>query len=398
MAAESGSHPAVGARIRVLHAPTAVGGNAAGLAEAERELGLDSRAFACLPNPFGYSGYGTRPRAGRGLAPVFWRMLQVYWRAVSGCDVLHLNFGRTILDAGPNVVSRLPAWTGARGFTLALQAAELGGYRLGRVPVFMTFQGNDARQGEVSLQRFRVNIAEHVGKEYYTPSSDRMKQRRIELYRSRIQKIYYLNPDLGWVLPAEAEFVPYASVKPAAYQVVSPLCERGIPHLVHAPSHRGVKGTPMILEALERLRREGYKFRLSLVEGMPFAEARRMYEAADLVIDQILAGWYGGLAVECMAMGKPVIAYLREDDFRFIPREMAREIPVISAEPETTYEVLRDWLGKGRQSLVEQGSRARAFVEKWHDPLTIARRMQTDYLAALARLKRGREGHGGAEI
>ena len=33
-----------------------------------------------------------------------------------------------------------------------------------------------------------------------------------------------------------------------------------------------------------------------------------MYAQADLVVDQVLIGWYGALAVETMAMGKPVIA------------------------------------------------------------------------------------------
>jgi hypothetical protein len=60
--------------------------------------------------------------------------------------------------------------------------------------------------------------------------------------------------------------------------------------------------------------------------------ARRIYEKADLLVDQLLAGWYGGVAVEFMALGKPVVCYLRESDLRFLPEAMRRQIPIIRAE------------------------------------------------------------------
>ena len=44
----------VSGALRVLHAPTAVGGHPGGLARAERELGLDSRSVSLFPHPFGY--------------------------------------------------------------------------------------------------------------------------------------------------------------------------------------------------------------------------------------------------------------------------------------------------------------------------------------------------------
>ena len=44
----------------------------------------------------------------------------------------------------------------------------------------------------------------------------------------------------------------------------------------------------------ERLKREGMPIELLLVENVPFAEAQRMYRRADLLVDQLLVGWYGG--------------------------------------------------------------------------------------------------------
>lgn len=86
------------------------------------------------------------------------------------------------------------------------------------------------------------------------------------------------------------------------------------PIVIHAPSHRGAKGTAHILEAVDRLKAEGVAFEFVLVEKLSNTEARKLYERADLVVDQLLAGWYGGFAVEAMALGKPVICYLRDSD------------------------------------------------------------------------------------
>ena len=78
-----------------------------------------------------------------------------------------------------------------------------------------------------------------------------------------------------------------------------------------------------------------------LVENVPHAEVRRIYETADLLVDQVLVGWYGGLAVELMALGKPVVAYLRDTGLELIPPELKNDLPVISASPATLKAILR---------------------------------------------------------
>jgi glycosyltransferase involved in cell wall biosynthesis len=109
-----------------------------------------------------------------------------------------------------------------------------------------------------------------------------------------------------------------------------------------------------------------------------------MYEQADLVIDQLLVGWYGGMAVEAMALGKPVISYIREGDLRFIPPAMSSQLPIIRATPSTLYDVLSEWLTVRRQELSRVGSRSRAYVERWHDPLWIANRLKREYETIVA--------------
>jgi glycosyltransferase involved in cell wall biosynthesis len=142
-----------------------------------------------------------------------------------------------------------------------------------------------------------------------------------------------------------------------------------------------------VLEAVTRLQAEGIAFDFKLVEGMRNDEARKLYNKADLLVDQLLLGWYGGIAVEAMALGKPVVCYIREGDLHFIEPDMRAELPLIRAEPATIYEVLRVWLTRDRHRLPEIGRLGRAYVERWHDPIAIARTLRRHYESAVRRRK-----------
>ncbi len=63
-----------------------------------------------------------------------------------------------------------------------------------------------------------------------------------------------------------------------------------------------------MIEACEQLPVE-----LDIVEGVPHEEARDRYARADIVVDQLNAGWHGVFALESMALGKPVVTYLKPD-------------------------------------------------------------------------------------
>ncbi len=121
---------------------------------------------------------------------------------------------------------------------------------------------------------------------------------------------------------------------------------------------------------------------LVLVEGAPRAEARRALERADVVVDQLLTGWYGGIAVEAMALGNPVVAHLEPDDVARVPTKLAEEIPIVRATPESIESVLRELLTQPER-LEELGRAGRQFVERWHDPRRVAQTTRDAYVLAL---------------
>jgi glycosyltransferase involved in cell wall biosynthesis len=348
--------------LRVLHTPAAVGGHAHGLVAAERELGLRSEAVTLEPSPFGHGGSRSMTRARREY--LRWKTLL---RALTEFDVVHFNFGSSLI----------PALYGR-----ALELRDLALLKRRGKGVFVTYQGDDARQGDVLRRLFEISPVTEVG--YYSDEVDERKRAGIRSFDRYADGIFALNPDLLHVLPGRAEFVPYASVDSREWSYAEHPAN-DVPVVLHAPSDRAAKGTRFLVEAVDRLTADGVALELQVVEGLPYAEARALYPRADLFVDQLLAGWYGGAAVELMALGRPVIAYLRDSDLEFLPAGMRDSNPVISASPDTIYDVLRQWLTTRKRELPEHGRRAREYVERWHDPRAVAELTRERYERVMRR-------------
>ncbi len=251
--------------------------------------------------------------------------------------------------------------------------------------IFIQYQGDDARQGDFCKKNFSINIADNVDELYYSSATDKMKRKQIELYGKVSSKIYSLNPDLLHVLPKNAEFLPYMgqdlkSIQPKFIDSLDRPIRFG-----HAPSHRGVKGTDLIIEAFEKLRKENSSFEFILIENMAHGEAMKTYESLDVLIDQLFAGWYGGIAVELMSLGKPVISYIRESDLGFIPTKMKEELPIIKSSPDDIYQTIKQVIQMNKSDLRKIALRSREFVEDWHNPETIAKRISNDLHSSWSR-------------
>jgi len=377
--------------LRVLHAPAAVGGHPQGLARAERELGLDSRSVVFEASPFGYEAdevvLGLAPSlADRARLEAF--RFRLLGRALARYDVVHLNFGqslfpRPIVPGSPAVKGFPPPLQHAyRGWSALLGMRDLALLRRRGVAVFVTFQGDDVRQADVCRARFAWAPAREVEPTPVEHGLDEARRTVARRFGRHADGIYFLNPDLARVLPTRARFAAYAHVDTREW-MPRPRSPHARPLIVHAPTARAIKGTHHLTRALDALRTEGVEFDLELVEGRTQAEAREVYARADLVVDQLMLGWYGGLAVECMALGAPVIAHIRATDLDVVPAGFARDLPIIDATPATIQGVLRTWLVERRHELPQVGRRGVEFVRNWHDPRRVASAIADDYRAAL---------------
>jgi glycosyltransferase involved in cell wall biosynthesis len=179
---------------------------------------------------------------------------------------------------------------------------------------------------------------------------------------------------LAWADAADAQvvgsydairWVPGAEVIPPGVDLAriepAPPSRRARPLIVHAPSSRRRKGTEHVLAAVEGLDAD-----LELVEGLHHDEAFERYRAADVVVDQLNAGWYGLFAIEAMALGKPVVTFLHDEAVRRTEQAFGTRVPIVSATAGTLREALRPLVADPARRR-ELGAASRAYAERVHD-------------------------------
>jgi glycosyltransferase involved in cell wall biosynthesis len=206
--------------------------------------------------------------------------------------------------------------------------------------------------------------------------------------------MHYLGSDIRGKKPVELAFgrkasaevvgsydaicwVPHAEVVPPGIDVASiepaPPSDRARPVILHAPSSRRRKGTEHVLAAVEGLEAD-----LLLVEGLDHREAFERYRQADIVVDQLNAGWYGLFAIECMALGKPVVTFLHDEAKERTERELGVEVPLVSATEETLRARLEPLVADAAERR-RIGAASRAYVEQVHDLERVTNRLLALY-------------------
>ncbi len=346
--------------MNVLHAPVNVGSQASSLARAENEARrrlqqpgrswsvdfepntLVSDADETFPSPPGLAG-----KIHRNVRPFLYGL-----RHVTKFQVLHLYFGKSLLS--PLGKPDLPLWKA-----------------LGKT-VFATFQGCDARFRQVMAERPFSPCQEGVcDVPFCNAALDKKRERWTRQMTRWADKLFAVNPDLVPLIPG-AEYLPYATMPTDLPEKSREPLNRP-PRIVHAPSNRSIKGTAVLLHASEQLQAT-HPHELQLVEGVPREQALRIYAEADILVDQVRLGWYGGLALEAMAMGVPTVAYISPDSLAEIPPQMRAELPIMNATPETLPEELARLL-ESISLRKELSRRGPDFVRRWHHPERIGRRM-----------------------
>jgi glycosyltransferase involved in cell wall biosynthesis len=192
--------------------------------------------------------------------------------------------------------------------------------------------------------------------------------------------------ELAWAAKAGARivgsydavrWVPDAEVVPPGIDLTAfapvPPSDAERPLVVHAPSNRARKGTEHVIAACRQLPVE-----LDLVEGLHHDEARRRYERADIVVDQLTAGWYGVFAIEAMALGKPVVTFLHEEAVARTEEAFGTAVPIVNASPENLVDRLRPLVEDAAERR-RVGAASRVYVERVHDLDRVADRLLALY-------------------
>jgi glycosyltransferase involved in cell wall biosynthesis len=145
---------------------------------------------------------------------------------------------------------------------------------------------------------------------------------------------------------------------------------------------KNLKSTHIYLPLIEDLKREGHDVELIFFKDIPNKVFRYYQAQADIVVDMLTYGFFGANIREAMMLGKPCICFLRPEWLESMKVEIpeyVKELPVISATPDTIREILIDLI-VSEEKRKEIGKKSREFAIKWHSSESGARQMGKIYL------------------
>ena len=131
---------------------------------------------------------------------------------------------------------------------------------------------------------------------------------------------------------------------------------------------KNIKGSPHIIKAIKQLEDEGHPVEHMYLRNKKLKDMRYYQAQADLVVEQLIYGWWGSTGVETMSLGKPVICYLRpsakELFFQKFPEY--KTLPIIEANIGNIYQVLKQLI-TDKRLMQEKSEESRVFSLKHFD-------------------------------
>jgi hypothetical protein len=205
-------------------------------------------------------------------------------------------------------------------------------------------------------------IVQHLGT-YYRDNADAVSEQCQALGATEVASGFdlMLKPHLRFVpLPAE---LPGVAELRSEYRVTDKV------RIAHATTNRAVKSTDLIMAAVERLK---HPVHFDLIEGEPWGVCLARKAKTDIYVDELRLG-YGLNALECWAMGIPVISGILGDPRTRMLAEFG-ELPFAEAT-EATLEQTIESLVTDPALRAEWGERGRQHLATVHSPQAVVQRM-----------------------
>ncbi len=366
--------------LRVFVGPHEIAGYYSNLTSGLMSLGVDVDFITYQSHRFGYGGETHQPLLLRG-AKVFNRFRRVpglplplkvicalpgmilssIWaiKSVFLYDVYVFSFGRSLLPLGldlpllralgKTVISNLAHGSEARPIFID------GGY--------LTKEGVPA---STKLLFFK-------GKQLARMTSHHLKYASVVIGAPFSSSQYLRGPfinifSLG--IPCNGKNVQTLTI----YDNISSDQESNVIRILHSPSHPAAKGSPIIIRAIENLKKQGYLIEFVLVHGRPFPDVLREIHRCDFVIDQIYSDTpMSGFATEAAWLGKPAIVggYCLELLKQYVPATMWP--PSKTCHPDEVESSIEELI-LDREQRLRLGMAAQSFVRTRWNSVEVAKR------------------------
>ncbi|MGY4472596.1 glycosyltransferase [Bradyrhizobium sp. USDA 3364] len=287
-----------------------------------------------------------------GLGPAFQRVVLAW--ALIRYDVFHFFADRGLLDS----VDRLQ-----------INLEELAALRQAGKRVYIYAYGADVRTKRATLALGKWNFCvDCTEAPKYCICHDAEAQRYISELAKNVTALVSLG-DMLTYMPT-AKHINYWPLDLDRLSAVRQDTLSGPLRIAHAPNHTHFKGSMYLERTIDRLKAQGYDIEYCKVQGVPNSQVLSLFAQSDIVADQFIGGAYGYTALEAMALGKPVLSFVRSANLVEAPEEC----PIINATPDDLEQALL-WIIRNRDCLRAIGEQGRRYVERWHSISAVAARL-----------------------
>lgn len=287
--------------MRIVHAPTEIAGQMGILIEGLRKAGLTA---------IGYNWYHTylNYNSQHVMKTEAYELKKMVDQLVHYADLFHFHNGNSLL----------------------LHNADIPMFHSAGKKMLMHHWGNDVR----TIERMRQLNKYEIPTSYLT---DEKIIERLQLISTYIEHAVVQDYEL---YPYVSDYYKHVHIIPLVCNTKGmkhayPRIDQKQPVIIHAPTNREFKGSEHVEQAITDMRGT-VSFEYQTIEKTSHHEAMKRYLQADIIVDQILCGTYGMLSVEAMAMGKVVVAYIRDD----VREQLPSDLPIVIANPDNIREVL----------------------------------------------------------
>lgn len=353
--------------MRVLHLPVNIASIASHTVRGLRQIGVDARGLVFINAPVQSEEalqvivFASRLRKHYMMTQGI-RWLHQYLKWAAWADMIHWHFGAVALPWG----------------------LDLRYLKLLRKPGVVEWLGSDIRIPEIASEDNPYYAAAfNNGYEYRSESHQKSWQLQQRFGKAGFGSV----ASVGMLPYVHKGFFPQAYMIPQRLVLSDYLPTYPDPHttrplVVHSLTAPVTKGTSAVLMAIDQLKSQ-YLFDFQLIQGMSRHETLQIVQKADIFLDQFVLGDHGMAALEAMALGKPVVCYIKSSMVGKYPPDC----PIVNANQDNLSEVLESLLNKGRVRH-EIGRESRSYVEKYHDATVIAHKLVEIYKEMMVRKNR----------
>lgn len=226
--------------------------------------------------------------------------------------------------------------------------------------------GSDVRHISAYKQQFNEDVTSW--EDFFHKEDLNEKIKKIRLHELYADVIYSVPDQAGlYIRPYNHIYLPISKKKKINFNIPA----RIEPVVIHAPSRSGIKGTRIIIDSMEKLRVEGYKFTFNLLENLSNSDLLKRLSNSDILIDELYLHGPGVLSGEAMLSGCTVVTKtLSTNKNIFNP-------PVLSVSANTIYDQMK-FLLDNFNFRIELAQKGYQYALTHNDPMIIAKNMLSD--------------------